>query len=383
MSLLRKFFKIKVIFLFLTLSLVHAEPAPFPAQLLINIYQTPSPMQADNKSFLIYEIYLTNFMKASSKITSFFIEDPSKNNLITLDNIKNAIQSRNPSSKQPSLNFEPGETKTVLVWIPFEKETRIPNYLVHRISIDSSFQDKNFSFDLGSYAIATSLAPPLLVDAPLRGTNWLAGNAPSNTSDHRTASMIINGKPYYAQRYAIDFVQIGQEGKSYRGDVHKNSNYHCYNQDVLAVADGTVVQLQDGIPENIPNSGQFAVPITEKTLPGNFLVIKIAEGKYAGYAHIIPGSFKVKIGDRVARNQVLAKLGNSGNSTEPHLHFQITNGKSFLASNGIPYGFKQFSAHPSQLLYEPKGSIAIQQSNEQFIKYTNQLVLENSLVNFE
>src|SRR5207253_5277058 len=55
------------------------------------------------------------------------------------------------------------------------------------------------------------------------------------------------------------------------------------------------------------------------------------------YAHVQPGSLRVKVGDRVKRGQVVALLGNSGNSTEPHVHFQIADGPTFLSSEGLPY----------------------------------------------
>lgn len=361
--------------------IVKAETAPIPAQLLLNSYESPMPLKADNKYYLVYELYLTNYMKTDSTLRSFEIENDHHTSLAKLDDIKNSIQSRNKDEN--ALQFKPGETKTFFIWLTFNKETEIPKNLIHKVGIDSSFLDKNYTFNLGASSIKVNQIMPVIINAPLRGKNWLAGNGPSNISDHRRTSMIINGKPYYAQRFAIDFVQIGKDGKTYDGDVHKNTSYHCYNQDLLAVADGTVVKLQDGLPENIPNSKQFAVPINEKNLPGNYIIIDIGHGQYAGYAHIIPGSFKVKVGDHVKRNQVIAKLGNSGNSSEPHLHFQVINTNSFLASNGIPYGFSHFWAHPSELVDEESGSLGIKVTDQVFKEYSNQLVLENALMNFD
>lgn len=364
-------------------SLTYASNAPFPAQLLLNIYQEPSLMKADDKYFLVYEIYLTNYMKDAAKITSFQIENDNRKSLITFDKIKDSIKSRIEKSDEDSLAFQSGETKTIFIWLPFEAATDIPKKLNHHITIDSHFKDKNYSFDIGSYPVNVNKNSPVIIDAPLRGKNWLAGNGPSNTSEHRITSMILNGKPYYAQRYAIDFVQMGEDGKTYTGDVHKNTSYRCYNQDLLAVADGKVVNIQDGIPENIPNSNEFATPITEKSLPGNYIIIDIGNGKYAGYAHVIPGTFKVKVGDHVKKQQVIAKLGNSGNSSEPHLHFQIINNDSFLESNGVPYGFKHFTAHSSELINDESAGLKIKISDEKFKQYQNQLVLENALMNFD
>src|SRR5579883_104819 len=380
----KSFFKLGVFLLSVVSSFAFAaDQAPFPAQILMNVYQMPAPMKADDQFYLVYEIYLSNLMKSPATITAFSIDGDNKTDLFTLKDLDTAIKSQDEKNETNKLSFQPGETKKIFVWIPFTNQSEIPMFLAHHLTIDSSFKNKRSLFQLGSFNLAVENSAPVIISPPLRGKNWLAGNAPSNTSDHRRTGLILNGRPYYAQRYAIDFVQMGEDGASYTGDVHKNASYHCYNQDVLSVGDGIVVQTQDGIPENVPNSDKFAVDLNQKTLPGNYIIIDLGSGKYAGYAHLIPGSLKVKIGDRVARNQVIAKLGNSGNSSEPHLHFQVTNTSSFLESDGVPYGFDHFTAHPSQLITDANGSMKITVNNEPFKEYTNQLVLENTLMNFE
>jgi murein DD-endopeptidase MepM/ murein hydrolase activator NlpD len=72
------------------------------------------------------------------------------------------------------------------------------------------------------------------------------------------------------------------------------------------------------------------------------VIVDIGSGRYAFYAHLQPGSPRVKVGDRVRRGQVLGLVGNSGNSTEPHLHFHLSDGNSPLGSEGVPYGYETF-----------------------------------------
>ncbi len=81
------------------------------------------------------------------------------------------------------------------------------------------------------------------------------------------------------------------------------------------------------------------MPITLETVGGNYVALDLGGNRFAFYAHLQPGSIKAKVGDRVRKGQVLALLGNSGNSTEPHLHFQVTDGNSPLGSEGLPYVF--------------------------------------------
>ena len=167
----------------------------------------------------------------------------------------------------------------------------------------------------------------IVIGPPLRGSDWLAANGPSNISGHRRALVPIEGQVYIAQRFAIDWLQKREDGRTFTGDAKDNKNYRCYGAEALAVADAVVVGVKDGIPENIPGPTSRAVPITLETVGGNFVILDLGQGRYAYLRHLQPGSLKVKLNDKVRRGQVLGLVGNSGNSTEPHLHFHVSDGK--------------------------------------------------------
>lgn len=169
-------------------------------------------------------------------------------------------------------------------------------------------------------------------------------------------------------------------GRFYHGNEHQNQNYLCYGKNVLAVANGKVIATKDGLPENIPHSGKLAVPISLDTLGGNYIVLDIGKGKYAFYAHMIPGSLRVKVGEKVTRGQFIGQVGNTGNSTEPHLHFHIVDGPSFVGANGVPYGFDHFDVRKSKLINPEKMEVQI--LNNDLTPYSNQLVLENTVMKF-
>lgn len=101
-------------------------------------------------------------------------------------------------------------------------------------------------------------------------------------------------------------------------------------------------RARDSIPENVPGITSRAVPITLETVGGNHIILDIGEGRFAFYAHLKPGSIRVHGGDRVRRGQAIGLVGNSGNSTEPRLHFHVSDANSPLASEGIPYGYTAF-----------------------------------------
>ena len=111
--------------------------------------------------------------------------------------------------------------------------------------------------------------------------------------------------------------------------------------------DARVTQVTDGIPENwTPDRGPAlrdarAVPMTLETVSGNAVTLDLGADRYALYAHLRPGSIRVSPGDRVRRGQVLGLVGNSGNSTGPHLHFQVSSSAG-LNGNGLPFVFESF-----------------------------------------
>jgi len=123
-----------------------------------------------------------------------------------------------------------------------------------------------------------------------------------------------------------------------------------YGAEVLAVGDGKVVFVKDGIPQNLPQaSGEIkpAVPLTRETNAGNWIAIDLGNNRYALYAHLQPGSIRVKVGDKVRKGQVIALVGNSGNAVGPHLHFHVgneyrVNGGDFNGNEGLPFIFDSF-----------------------------------------
>jgi hypothetical protein len=176
----------------------------------------------------------------------------------------------------------------------------------------------------------------------VRGKGWYAHNGFFNEKNHRQSIFAVNGKVRMPERFAIDWIKIGENGKIVHDDMSKNDNWYGYGQDILAVEDGTVVFIKDGVPDNIPLSKDRAAPITFETLGGNCILLDIGQSHYAYYAHLQPGSIKARIGQRVRRGQALAKIGNSGNSDGPHLHFHIVNMNSPFGGEGLPYVFRSF-----------------------------------------
>jgi hypothetical protein len=181
---------------------------------------------------------------------------------------------------------------------------------------------------------------PATIAPPLTGERWLDASGCCDTTPHRLALNPINGKLWGAERFAIDYVQLGPDGRLFTGDKAKVESYPYFGADVHAVADGPVVAVVDGLPEQTPGATRPGMPLDQ--YGGNHIVQDIGDGNYAFYAHLKPQSLQVKPGDKLTTGQVIAALGNTGNSDAPHLHFHVMDGPDPLASNGLPFVFKSF-----------------------------------------
>ncbi len=145
-----------------------------------------------------------------------------------------------------------------------------------------------------------------------------------------------------SQRYAYDFIILNNEGKSYIGDEMLLNNYCCYGCPVLSPADGIVVEIRTDCKDSkIIGSGKTDRLI--KDIRGNYIVIKHSDDEFSCLAHLAPRSIMVSVGQKVRRKEQIALSGNSGNTSEPHLHFQIQNTKNFFNSAGLPIHFENIN----------------------------------------
>ena len=313
------------------------------AQIQALIPTPPTAFRGNGAWHLCYEVHLANFSAAVYTLQNIAVMNEAGAALLNVDSKNLSAILYHPGrmpNDQPlaAADLAPGETVIAYMWIDLAQNTAIPARLQHQLKVNKAGETKSVDVQSATTTVATEL--PQIV-SPLRGKNWVAGSAPSNSSPHRRTIIIYDGKPYIAQRYAIDWVQFGSDNKTYTGNPKDNRSYHCFGLEAYAVADATVVEVRDGLPENVPGE-KPAVPINFDTVAGNHVNLDLGGGVYAMYAHLQPGSIRVKVGDRVTVGQVIGLVGNTGNSSEPHLHFQLMNHNNPLGSEGLPYTFATF-----------------------------------------
>lgn len=182
----------------------------------------------------------------------------------------------------------------------------------------------------------------LIIKPPLRGEKWLDFNGFDVTRPHRRSMFVINGNLTLSERYSSDFVLYGPKGL-YDGDVGDNDSWYSYGQPIYAVANMKIVKVVDEFPDLPPLNDR--PPFTLDNIAGNHVIGEIKFGYYACFCHLIPGSILCKVGDYVCVDQIIGKLGNSGNSSVAHLHFQICDKPDVIISQGLGYGIDRFIYH--------------------------------------
>jgi hypothetical protein len=318
-----------------------AQQDPGPVQLSTPI--APTPVPTDDGTVLAWELHVENRAGSDVAVDRIRVRgDGDRLQTLEAERLESDMLivsgTRRPLRDADAIPV--GGWAVVYLWWS-DDAGHFPEELVHEVDVSVAEDVGPRKDRISSDPISVDSRGSVILAPPLSGRNWLAANGPANDSPHRRAIIAAGGEPMIAQRFAIDFVQVIGES-TFDGDAENNAAYHAYGAEILAVADGVVASSHDGIIENVPGLDSRAVEITLETVAGNHVILDLGDGRYAFYAHLQPGSLRVGDGDSVRVGDVLGLVGNSGNSTEPHLHFHVSNGNSPLGSEGLPYLFTRY-----------------------------------------
>jgi CubicO group peptidase (beta-lactamase class C family) len=308
-----------------------------------NPIASPEPVLASNgRRELAYELQLIN--RSSSTVTVGKLEALAGGKVVQkLAGKGLAAQMQTYGTSEQSATLAPGQGAYVLMDVSLPAGAKVPGELTHRIAVTSKPQLP--AAIASSYEFAptkVTAREAVVVASPLRGPNWIVGNGCCSTFNaHRGTILPVNGAPHVAERFAIDFIQIDPQGRLFEGAKNPLSNYSYFGDEIHSVAAGKVVGVVDGMPDI--EAGSLPKSITAAEAGGNHVVVDIGHGRYAFYAHMQPGSVRVKVGQKVTVGQTLGLLGNSGNTDAPHLHFHVMDSPYPLLANGMPYRFKEFT----------------------------------------
>ena len=142
---------------------------------------------------------------------------------------------------------------------------------------------------------------------------------------------------FVGQRFAADLA-IVRGSATHAGDGLRNEDYYCFGKPILAQGAGEVVEVVDYVADNPPGK------LNARDLTGNRVIIDHGNGEFSMLAHLRKGSLRVKRGDRVDAGDRLGECGNSGHSSEAHLHYQLQDGPKFNGSTALPAQFTHYLA---------------------------------------
>ena len=307
--------------------------------------QSPTPARyvygTDGREHVEYDLLITNAFTAPATLNRLEVRGDGRL-LVTLKGAALAAATHAFLGEAPVDRVPASATveAVVDVVLPRSAGRSVPHRFANRIdySLPADAPERSV---IGSTTVnAPDLRPvrraPIAIGSPVRGSGWYDGNGCCSdpTSAHRTTILADNGTYVTPEIFAIDWIRVVR-GAVYTGDGSQLRDWRgTYDAPLYAVADGTVVAAVDGRPDIAPRANpRLTAP---DDFAGNHIVLKIAPGQYAVYFHLKRGSVRVRVGQRVRRGQQIGAIGNSGNSSAPHLHFGIQDGPSGL-SNSLPF----------------------------------------------
>jgi hypothetical protein len=330
---------------------VSAEITP----VLASVSTDPVPVTGTNGSvYLVYELYLTNATSTPVTIDSVQALDTDSGAVLQARSGADLVAHAKVIGKAPggtpasSVVLEGGQLAIVWVDPSVATGTALPTSLRHQVKVTFASAPNplipaELTEDVATTPVRGQSAPT--IRPPLDGKNWFDANGCCDeVTAHRGAANPINGQYFFAERFAIDWVQLNGDRQLTTDDITQLSSYPYYGAPVHAVSDGTIVAVSDVLQDQTPGSNPPEGSLTLDQYGGNYVVERFAQNGhtyYAFYAHLKPGSAKAEVtaGQTVKAGDLVGELGNSGNTDAPHLHFHVMDGPDPLASDGLPYQF--------------------------------------------
>jgi hypothetical protein len=318
--------------------------APTLTPLTASVFAPPRPATGtDGRRHLVYEVVLRNVDVMPVDVTSMTVRVRGGR---TLQRIASTdVPTLMSTASGPAAALAPGQSGTVWLDVTLPRSRAVPRALVHRLTVRATLptdpKPRTVTFDTARTRVLRRAAAAIA--SPLHGGLYLNFNGCCGMSPHRTAIAAVDGRAYLSERFASDFIRIDAHGIGGAGDLTRNESFFTFGQPVYAVGDGRVVSTREDLPENTPLNEPPGSAFTADTILGNDVVVRLDDGRYAAYGHLMTGSVRVRPGQRVHAGQVIARVGNTGMSGGAHLHFQLSDGAHPIASDGLPYALRRFS----------------------------------------
>ena len=310
-----------------------------PTAILVSpIHEAQVVRGDDGKDHVEYELLVVNAVEQPVTLKSLTVLDPAGKELTRIDGPVLVAATQTLLDKKPLTEIAPSAAVSVdvdLIVAPGTAPERVTHRLDYSVPAGTStavFVDPPV---IDGPEVAINRRPATVIKPPVKGDGWLATTACCTPNLHRDLRIVVDGRRIEtAETFAVDWALLKGD-RVYEGEGATNEQFYAYGADVLAVADGTVVSVQDGKPDATPNKAM--TPKTLSDFGGNQVMLEIAPKVFAVYGHLQPGSLRVKVGDSVKVGSPLAKIGNTGPSFGPHLHFGLLNRPDIFTGRSLPF----------------------------------------------
>jgi hypothetical protein len=309
---------------------------------------------SDGLIHVAYALQCTNSWSMTATIKSVEVVDPARGSQVSGKNrvldIKNedvtgqvklftlpgTMNKESYSTQVPS-----GQSGVMFFDVTYDDISQVPKAISHRVTVTTPPTPVGTEHTAVGHSIPIG-REAMVISPPFKGSGWVNGNGCClEIGPHRFVTNPMNGTLDPSEKFAIDWVQVDAHGLAYRTDGKKPEDWIGYGAEILAVAPGTVVEVVRDLPDVTPGKNPEGLTIAQ--IAGNRVIIDMGSGYYAMYAHLAPGSVQLHVGDYVRQGQKLGLLGNTGNSSGPHLHFQVMDRPSSLDDTSLPFVFDRMN----------------------------------------
>jgi len=271
----------------LSVNAVTAQQPSTNFPVVIQVPVPPTPFKANGKVHLVYELHVTSFRAGELLLEKVeaYRDDGSSAPLASYKDAEiNGLLSRPGTGGAAAANprlIGAGQRAVVYLWLTMDSPAAVPAALKHRLYFKIPNSTSNDDRVVEGPPVGVHRNDNLVIGPPVHGQGWVA-RFNSSTSFHRRGLMVVNGQAVISQRFATDWGKYGENWQYLRsGDGSKNSDFYCYGEQLIAVADATVVEVKNDIPENDPSSNSLAIPISFETAAGNHVVLDLGGQRFA------------------------------------------------------------------------------------------------------
>jgi Peptidase family M23 len=332
----------------------------------------------DGNRHIEYDLLVTSVFSGPVTLKFVDVTDENGKTLMRLDGDRLVEATQTLLDQKPVKSIPASSAVAVEIDLTLPGKTTVPARLSHRIAYDFSMTEPLATAigkkQVDGPIVSVNQTPPIVIASPLAGTGWLALNGCCSPNVHRNTRVGASDRIATSETFAIDWMRV-DEGKECKNDCTRNDDYSCFGVPVRSVSNGEVIGVRNDMPDESPSLKQSANIKTPFDYAGNFVYVRIRPDLYAFYGHLQPGTVTVRPGDKVKTGTVLGKLGNSGNSTAPHLHFGLLDRPDAIAGNSRSFVIDKLTITGTLKAGEELGHLRIE-SKTVAVKDAYPLVLE-------